>query len=142
VTIWPTASPQILGSQKFSIGPSIVMVYVLPKWMLAGIVSEWWSVAGDTAAADVNIFYFQYIVTRFLENRWYITSAPIITANFNFDKGQQWKVPFGLGVGKMFNIGNQPMDFSVHAYYNVVKPDGGPDWQLRAQLKFIFPVKK
>ena len=24
-------------------------------------------------------------------------------------------------------------------FYNVVKPDYGPDWQLRAQVQFLFP---
>jgi hypothetical protein len=24
-------------------------------------------------------------------------------------------------------------------YYNIVKPDFGPDWQLRLQAQFMFP---
>jgi hypothetical protein len=28
---------------------------------------------------------------------------------------------------------------SLRAYYNVVKPDFGPDWQLQFQLTFLFP---
>ena len=42
----------------------------------------------------------------------------------------------------MFNIGKQPMDFTLQGYYNVAAPDGGPGWSLRAQLKFIFAKKK
>jgi hypothetical protein len=25
------------------------------------------------------------------------------------------------------------------AYYNVVRPDNGPTWQLRLQVQFMFP---
>jgi hypothetical protein len=28
---------------------------------------------------------------------------------------------------------------TVAAYYNVVRPDHGPEWQLRAQVQFLFP---
>ena len=31
-----------------------------------------------------------------------------------------------------------PMQSQV--YYNVVKPDIGPDWQLRVQLQVLLPV--
>jgi hypothetical protein len=27
----------------------------------------------------------------------------------------------------------------IGAYYNVVKPDDGPDWQLCAQVQLMFP---
>jgi hypothetical protein len=26
----------------------------------------------------------------------------------------------------------------ISAYYNVVKPDDGPNWPLRAQVQFMF----
>ncbi len=46
-----------------------------------------------------------------------------------------------FGVGKIFAIGRQKMNGSVHAYCNAVKPDNidGPDWTLRLQLQFLFP---
>jgi hypothetical protein len=50
-----------------------------------------------------------------------------------------WTVPFGGGFGKIFRIGNQPISASLATYYNVEKPDFGADWQIRAQLQFLFP---
>lgn len=138
VTIWPTGKKPELSSDKISVGPSLVLVNMTKTWMLAGVVSAWQSVAGNENAADVNIFYLQYIITRFLENRWYVTSAPIITSNLEAPKGDQWTIPIGAGVGKMFNIGSQPMDFGMHTFYNIAAPSGGSDWSLRVQLKFIF----
>jgi hypothetical protein len=48
-------------------------------------------------------------------------------------------VPIGGGAGKIFRIGKQPLNAQIQAFYNVVKPDNGPDWTLRVQLQFLFP---
>jgi len=139
VSIWPTATDDILGSGKFSIGPSLVLVNMTKKLMLALIISDWFSIAGDADRADVNTFYTQYVVTYFLPNKWYLTTAPIITANWEAESGQQWTVPFGGGFGKMLKFGNLPVDLQTQAFYYAVKPDGGPEWGLRFQFKMIFP---
>lgn len=43
-------------------------------------------------------------------------------------------MPFGAGVGKVFFAGKMPINAQVGGYYQVVKPDAGPDWQLRIQV--------
>ena len=53
--------------------------------------------------------------------------------------GQQWTVPLGGGIGKIFHIGKLPVNTQIGAYYNVVHPDNGANWQLRAQVQFMFP---
>ena len=78
-----------------------------------------------------------------MDNGWYLTSVPIITANWEEISDNTWTVPFGGGVGKIFGIGKQPLNAQVLAYYNVKKPDFGADWQLRLhlqlQLQMLFP---
>jgi hypothetical protein len=32
-----------------------------------------------------------------------------------------------------------PVNTTIQAYYNVVKPDFGPNWQIRAQIQLMFP---
>ena len=41
----------------------------------------------------------------------------------------RWTVPIGGGVGKLFKIGKQPINSRIEAYYNIEKPNNGPDWQ-------------
>jgi len=142
VTIWPTASDPALGSEKFSIGPSVVLVQAAEKYMLAGVISQWWSTGGNPEADYVSNFYFQYIFTWFLQKKWYVTSGPINLADWTAPEGQKWWVPVGGGGGKMFSIGKLPLDAQVQAFYYAAKPDYGPDWELRVQLKFIFPKGK
>jgi len=49
-------------------------------------------------------------------------------------RDQQWTVPVGGGIGKIFHLGKLPVNTQISAYYNVVKPDFGPNWQIRAQV--------
>jgi len=76
-----------------------------------------------------------------MEHGWYLTAAPIITANWLAAPGQQWVVPIGGGFGRVFRIGDQPVNASLSGYYNVINLTGAPNWQLRAQLSLLFPVK-
>lgn len=48
-------------------------------------------------------------------------------------------MPIGGGVGKILRIGALPLDVQVGAYYNVVRPDNGPERELRVQVQFLFP---
>jgi hypothetical protein len=41
--------------------------------------------------------------------------------------------------GKVFRVGNQPVNVSAATYYNAVKPDFGADWQARFQIQFLLP---
>ncbi len=141
VSIWPTATEDLLGQGKFSLGPSVVLVYANPSWVGATVISKWSSVAGDEARPDVNTFYFQYIFTYFLKNKWYLSTAPINLANLEASKGEKWTVPLGGGFGKMIP-GKIPLDIQTQAFYNVVKPESGSTWQLRVQVKLIFPTGK
>jgi hypothetical protein len=96
-------------------------------------------VAGKSDRYDVNQMLIQYFINYNLPQGWYLVSAPILTANWKAESGDQWTVPLGGGVGKIFKIGNQPLNASAHAYSNIVKPDFGADWTLRLQLQFLFP---
>lgn len=107
------------------------------------MVSNIWSYDGDNGGEtpDVNLFTLQPILNyNFPDgNGWYVKSAPIITANWEEDGGDKWTVPLGGGVGKITKWGNQPVNLSLEAYGYPVKPDGGADFTLRAQIAFLFP---
>jgi len=136
---FPTASDTVLGTGKWSAGPSVVVLTIRGHWVVGAVANNLWSYAGDDDREDVNQFLLQYFVNYNLPKGWYISSAPIITANWKADSGNKWTIPFGGGVGKIFRIGKQPMNAQVQAFYNVEKPEFGADWTLRLQLQFLFP---
>jgi len=45
----------------------------------------------------------------------------------------------GLQGGRLIKLfGKLPVNLLVGAYYNVVRPQGAGDWQLRTQIAVIF----
>jgi hypothetical protein len=70
---------------------------------------------------------------------WYLSSSPIITANWKADDDNTWTVPLGGGFGKIFRIGNLPINAQLQSFYNVEHPQFGPEWSIRFQLQFLFP---
>ncbi len=135
----PTATDDVLGTKKLSVGPSFLVMVQPGSWTIGGLVQNTWSVAGDEDRGDVNFLFSQIFVTKNLSNGWYVNTAPVITANWEAASGNQWTVPLGLGAGRLTRIGARPVNFQVGAYNYVVSPDGGPDWQFRAQVVLLFP---
>jgi len=132
----PTATDDRLGTDTWSGGISAVGLTMPGNWVVGALVQNLWDVSGD---ADVNQLLFQYFVNYNMAGGWYLSSAPIITADWEADSDQRWTVPLGGGVGKIFRIGSQPMNAQVQAFYNLDKPDTVGDWSLRLQLQLLFP---
>ena len=79
-------------------------------------------------------------IVRQLGEGWYINSAPIITADWTVDQDDRWIVPIGAGGGKLLFLGGKlPLNIQTQVYYNVVRPDFGPEWQWRFQLQVLLP---
>jgi|LGOV01.1.fsa_nt_gb hypothetical protein len=127
-----------LGTDKFSIGPSAVILTMPGKWVLGALTQNLWDVAGS-GDDNINKFLFQYFINYNIGNGWYLTSTPTITANWEADSGEKWTVPFGGGAGKLHRFGKQPVDFKFQAFSNVEKPTGAADWSAMFTVKFLFP---
>jgi len=136
--VLPTATDDRLGFDKWAAGPSFVALTMPGRWVIGSLFNNVWSFGGS-GDADINFFTWQYFINYNLDHGWYLTSAPIITANWKASSSNKWTIPFGGGVGKVFRIGKQPINASVQAYYNARQPDFGADWQLRLMLQFMFP---
>jgi hypothetical protein len=42
-------------------------------------------------------------------------------------------------VSKIFHLCKLPVNTQLSAYYNVVTPDDGADWQIRARVQLMLP---
>lgn len=133
----PTASSPEFGSGEFGIGPSVVLL-TMPGDFVIGAVINNIRTFGDKSE---NKFFMNYFV-NYNFPKWYLVSAPIVTANWNAVDGQKWVVPFGGGAGKVVKLGGKlPMNMNAHVYYNAVKPNGVGNWQTRFQIVLMFPTK-
>jgi hypothetical protein len=137
----PTATDDNLGTGKWSAGPGLVALIQPPKWTIGVLVNNLWSFAGPSSRADVNTMTLQYFVNYNLQKGWYLSSDPILSANWNAPSGNVWLVPFGGGIGRIFKAGAQPMNGKISFFGNAVRPDilASPTWQMRVQLALLFP---
>ena len=110
------------------------------KWVLAGIVQNIWSFAGSDEVPDVNVFSAQLSVNYLLGGGWYLTTAPLITADWNAESANRWTVPLGGGVGRVFRLeGKKAVAVDFGAYYNVERPNFVNRWYSQLLVSFLFP---
>jgi len=128
------------GSEKWSVGPSFVTLVQPGDWTFGVLVNNTWSIAGDSDREEVNHMLLNIFIVRQLGEGWYVNSAPILTADWTMDSSDRWIVPLGAGGGKlMYLAGKLPVNVQTQLYYNVVRPDFGPEWQWRFQVQFLIP---
>src|SRR5260370_2743371 len=135
----PTATSTFLGQGKLGMGPSAVALTQPGHWTLGGLVNNIWSVAGSGSRPSVNQFLLQYFINYNLKKGWYITWQPTLTANWEATTGNQWTVPYGVGVGRIMKLGFQPVSLTAQFFGNAVHPPGTPAWTMRLQIAFLFP---
>jgi len=143
--VFPTGTSDATGSGKWSAGPAIVLLGMPGRMVIGAVAWNTWSYAGSSDRDDVNSLLIQYFVNYNFEGGWFVTSAPIITSDWTQPAYAGWVVPFGVGFGRVFPIGRQPLNLNIHYYYNVVTPeteDGtrlGAGWSLRFTFQLLFP---
>jgi hypothetical protein len=135
----PTATNDILGQGKFSLGPSFVALAQPGHWTVGALVNNVWSVAGSGGRPVVNQMLLQYFINYNMKKGWYLTIQPILTANWRGSNGNIWTVPFGGGVGRIMKLGFQPVNLSAQFYGNAEYPSGSSPWNMRLQIAFLFP---
>ncbi|MGV6826788.1 MAG: neuromedin U [bacterium] len=140
VVLLPTSTDDTLGVGEWGGGLSAVALGMPGNWVVGSLVSNVWTPENDDGN-KINLFTWQYFINYNIPNGngLYLVTAPIITADWEADSDNRWTIPWGGGIGKIFQIGNQPVNGQISAYYNAEKPENGADWQLRAQLQFLFP---
>jgi len=140
----PTASDDLLKTKQWGAGPAFVGLTMDGPWTYGILIMNVWSfgVDSDIGGKRIDFLQMQPFVNYNLDDGWFLTTVPFITAKWDEDSDNRWTVPIGGGIGKGFKIGDIPVSATVQAYYNIVSPDVmGEDWQLRLQAQIFFPRK-
>jgi hypothetical protein len=137
----PTNTSGELGNKNWGLGPTFVVLKLElgNPWVYGVLANNIWSLSSSKQGGAYNNGLIQPFVNYNFPGGLYLVSGPILTVDWKADSGQQWTVPLGGGIGKIFHFGKLPVNTSLQAYYNVVHPDNGANWQLRAQVQFMFP---
>jgi hypothetical protein len=136
VFLIPTATDELLGSEKFGLGPTAVVLKQEKGWTYGGLVNHLWSVAGEENRADVNATFLQPFLSFTTKKQTTFT----LNVESTYDwENEQWTVPLNAMAAQLVRIGKLPVQFQAGARCYVEKPDNGPDWGLRFAVVLLFP---
>jgi hypothetical protein len=134
----PTATDDLLGSEKWGAGPTAVVLKQQKGWTYGVLANHIWSFAGDGGRDDVSATFLQPFASYTTKT---FTSLTLNTESIYDWEGEQWTAPVNVMVQQLVKIGKQPVAFQLGYRYYAEKPDDGPDWGLRFAVTFMFPKK-
>ena len=125
-----------LTSDKFSVGPTAVVLKQHGGWTYGGLANQLWSVSGDDDAEDVSNIFLQPFVSYTTKTH---TSISLNTeSSYNWET-EEWTVPINLTVSQLIRVGKQPISLQAGYRNYVDSPNNAEDWGLRFQVTFLFP---
>jgi hypothetical protein len=137
----PVSSEPTLGTERWSVGPTIVVLKQSGQLTFGLLANHLWSVAGDATRADVNQTYLQPFLSRTSAGGVTVTLSSESAGNWEAPSGQEWTVPLILQVSKVTRLGRRPISVGLGGGYYVETPAGQPDWRLRMLFVLLFPAR-
>jgi hypothetical protein len=137
VALLPTATDDLLGTEKWGIGPTGVALVQSGPWTYGGLANHIWSFAGDDDRRDVNQSFLQPFIS-------YTTPGAttfFLNTESTYDwKDEDWSVPINFGVNQLVSIGNQKVQLGAGLRYWADSGSGGPEGLgARVNVIFLFP---
>ena len=133
----PTATNQTLGTEKFSLGPSVVVLTQPGKWTFGMLGNQLWSASGANDRPSVNAMYLQPFTHYNLGKGLSIGASMETTANWKAN--EVWSAPLLFNVSKVTMLGKRPVKLAMAAGPYVARPTGAPSWRFRLAATFLYP---
>ena len=137
VFLIPTATDSMLGTKKFGIGPTAVILGQIKGWTIGALVNQIWSVAGNKNRPDVNQMFLQPFISYNWKSGAGVGLNSEITQNWQANTTSVFINPTFSAVTK---LGKQTISLVIGPRIQIVAPEGGKaDFGIRAVLIFVFP---
>ena len=139
---FPAATNPLVRTGSWAVGPAAVVLTMPGHWVIGGLVNQLWTYADNGGPPEVNQFVVQPFINYNFGVGWALSTAPLITANWDAPSGEEWTVPLGVGITKTTVFNRRPMNIGLQYYHNVVHPDSGPSDQVRIVLALLYPTAR
>lgn len=136
VFLLPTASDDLLGTEKWGIGPTAVVLKQVGRTTYGALFNHIESLAGNQNRADVSSTFVQPFIAKGFPGGITLTLNTESTYDW---EGEQWTVPLNVVYSKVTKIGGQLVSIGGGVKYFVEAPDGGPEWGLRIVFTLLYP---
>jgi hypothetical protein len=137
VFLVPIATNDLLGTKKFGVGPTALILKQSNGWTVGGLVNQIWSVAGNENRSDVS----QMFIQPFMSYNWKSGAGLGINAEIT----QNWtasatSVFINPTVTAVTKLGTQIVSLAIGPRIQVAAPTGSmADFGVRAAVTFVFP---
>lgn len=139
VFLIPTATNANLGTQKFGIGPTVLVLKQQHGWTVGFLGNHIWSVAGKSSRASVNSTFVQPFVSYSTRDGW--TYGLNTESTYDWTRNA-WSTPIIASVSKLVRFGKQPVSFGAGPKCWVTTASGGPETcSVRIIVTALFPKK-
>ncbi len=131
----PTATDDLLGTGKFGVGPTAVVLKQAGLFTFGGLVNHIWSVAGSTDRTDVNLTFLQPFIARNFKGGYAISFNTEISHNWEFDTTS----------GTVNLVGSKVVHWGKQAAQLFVGPrlpfgnGNSSSWGFRTGFTLLFP---
>ena len=137
----PSTSVPALGTEKWSAGPTAIVLKQQGGLTYGALVNQVWSFAGNVSRADVSQMFLQPFVAYTTTGAWTYTLQSESTANWEVNSSDRWNVPINGLVAKLSTFGTFPASYTLGGGWFVVHPDNGATWKIRAAITILLPRK-
>jgi hypothetical protein len=137
VFLVPIATNDFLGTKKFGVGPTALVLKQTNGFTFGALVNQIWSVAGASDRADVN----QMFVQPFLSYNWKSGAGLGINSEITQNwEGNTTSVFINPTISGVTKIGKQTIQLLIGPRIQVAAPGGNKAaFGVRTMLVFVFP---
>jgi hypothetical protein len=137
VLLLPTATDDVLGSEKWGIGPTAVVLKQQGPWTYGALANHIESFAGEDSRADISATFLQPFLTYITASQ---TTIAINTESTYDWENSNWSVPINFNVNQLLRIGNQMVQVGGGVRYWAKSPDAGAEgWGFRLSFTLLYP---
>ena len=137
VFVLPTASDDLLGGEKWGLGPTAVVLKQQNGWTYGALANHVWSVAGEDNRSDISASFLQPFLSY--TNSTFTSFGLNTESSYNW-KTEQWSVPINLTVTQLLKAGQQPLSIQAGARYWAESPANAAEgWGFRLTVTLLFP---
>ncbi len=137
VFVFPTASDDLLGTEKWSAGPTGVVLKQQGQWTFGILAQHVWDYTGESDRTYVSSSLLQPFVSFTTKTATTFSLQTESVYNWNTEK---WSVPINAAVSQVLKIGPQLIQLKLGARYWADSPESGSEgWGLKAGIVFLFP---
>lgn len=137
VFLLPTASNDLLGADRWGLGPTGVALKQQGPWTYGALANHITSIGGNSDRADLDATFLQPFISYTTATAWTFTAN--VESTYDWE-GEQWSVPLNLVATNVTRVGGQLVSFGSGLRYWVDSPNGGPEGVgLRFIISLLLP---